>query len=112
VFDQQSIDPARGEKFKDYATRMQNFWHLKPLVHAVGNIHFSCSCPQFMNYAKCKHAVGMSIHQEKWQVPDNWKINKLQRSNRSTKKRGRPEKAAPALQQQSTVGKKRSKKQL
>jgi len=89
-------DPVKGEKFRNYVRRITSFYELHVLEEKNGDIYYSCSCPQYQKYAKCKHSLGCGIHFAKNQVPEKWVATSL--ADKS--KVGRPKKAGQCLLKQ------------
>jgi hypothetical protein len=89
-----SVSPLEGEKFNSFVSRRQSFWKLQPVHTPISPFGFySCNCPSYLQYATCKHALGLGILNNKFLVPPGWKGNMLEDKG----KRGRPRKVKHCL---------------
>mmetsp|Transcript_9028 Transcript_9028/g.11846 ORF Transcript_9028/g.11846 Transcript_9028/m.11846 type:complete len:168 (+) Transcript_9028:332-835(+) len=70
--------PRGNEKWATYIRCRRSFWKLRKLEsHEInGNdVHYCCDCPVYLQYAICKHSLGLSILREHTEVPLNYRIS-------------------------------------
>ena len=94
-----TVRPTRNSTVRSYVKKHLQFYELTPMSSEESKpfgplAFFRCSCVFAFKNGFCKHALALSIKENKVQVPLEWIINSLP----DLKKRGRPRKAP--LQQQ------------
>jgi hypothetical protein len=89
-----SAVPLKNEKLNSFVTRRQSFWKLQPVQTPVFTFGvYSCNCPSYLQYATCKHSLGLGVIENQFSVPPAWKGNTLE----DKRKRGRPSKVGHCL---------------
>ena len=89
-----SASPIQGEKFNAFVSRRQAFWKLTPVQRTIFTFGvYSCNCPYYLQYATCKHSLGLGLLHKHFAVPPQWKGNSVEERG----KRGRPRKIGHCL---------------
>ena len=90
----QTAEPLHGENFGAFVQRRRSFWKLVTNTSPVlPEDCFTCNCPPYLQYATCKHALGLGLHYKKLVAPPQWKGNKVE----DLKRKGRPKKVGYCL---------------
>ena len=75
-------------------SRRQAFWKLTPVQRTIFTFGvYRCNCPYYLQYATCKHSLGLGLLHKHFAVPPQWKGNSLEERG----KRGRPRKIGHCL---------------
>ena len=79
----QTAEPLHGENFGAFVQRRRSFWKLVTNTSPVfPEDCFTCNCPPYLQYATCKHALGLGLHYKKLVAPPQLKGNKVEDLNR------------------------------
>jgi hypothetical protein len=60
----QKEEPLQGEDFDSFRLRRSAFYKLQPLPQSKQKscfVQYSCSCPQYLKRAFCKHSIGVGF---------------------------------------------------
>ena len=90
----QTAEPLRGENLSAFVHRRRSFWKLVTNTSpAFPEDCYICNCPPYLQYATCKHSLGLGLHHNKLLAPPQFKGNKVE----DLKRKGRPKKVGHCL---------------
>ena len=89
VRDWTAHDDDDNESFMAFITRCLSVWALE----LAEDVHFTCSCPQYVEYMFCKHWVALCVDKGHLSIPNELSVESLGRK----RKRGRSKKLPSAL---------------